>query len=452
MQITENLLFLNLDGNDADEKPTPTPKPVAKPAPSPPAKAAPKPAPEKPSEPESVDGKYVFEVGQGGCRGKNWNQPPFPVKQGRLSTANCAKVCLKSDCSAFHMLYPEDDGTAECFLYGHKELIPVKGLGGTCYSLSDKAPTVSGSSDDDDADEEQEVDGPVHMAVLGKGRCRGPGWTFKKWPVLKGLISAEQCAESCARRKGCTAFDLSDKQSDNTFDCALYGHVKVSPASGVPGTCYVLSDKPGVVPGDLGSSAAEEEEEDEELEITGPVHMALLGKGRCRGPGWTFTKWPVLTGFLSPRQCAEACARKKGCTSFDLSDMQTDNTFDCALYGHKKVSPAHGVPGNCYILSEKEGIVPGGLSTVVEEEEVEDEDENEVTGDIDFNQIGKGRCRGPGWTFKKWPVIRGHLAAKDCAVACAKKKGCTAFDVAPMPEGMEECAIYGHSKVISECL
>ena len=341
------------------------------------------------------------------------------------------------------MLYPEDDGTAECFLYGHKELYPVKGLGGTCYSLSDKPPTVAGAYDDDEEEEELEVDGPVHMAVLGKGRCRGPGWTFKRWPVLKGMVSAEQCAESCARRKGCTAFDLSDKQSDNTFDCALYGHAKVSPASGVPGTCYVLSDTPGVVPGE---PEQEEEEEEEELEITGPVHMALLGKGRCRGPGWTFKKWPVLKGFLSPRQCAEECAKKKGCTAFDLSELQDDNTFDCALYGHKKVAPASSVSGNCYILSEKEGIVPGGLSTVVESDEPEEE--NEVSGEVEFHSIGAGRCRGPGWTFKKWPVIKGPIDAKECAVACAKKKGCTAFDVAPMPGEVEECAIYGHSKVI----
>jgi len=440
------------------EKPKSKPKPVEK-SPPPPKqekkveKQKPQPSPKKsdkptPPELESVDGKYIVEVGEGGCRGKNWNQPPYPVDQGQLSKTNCAKVCLKNDCSAFHMIYPEEDGTAECFLYGHKDIITVTRLGGTCYSISDTAPATA--DDEDDTEEEQEVEGPVHMAVLGKGRCRGPGWTFKKWPVLKGILSAQQCAESCAGRKGCTAFDLSDKQPDNTFECALYGHVKVSPASGVPGTCYVLSDEPGVVPGDIGAeSQEEEEEEEEELEIQGPVHMALLGKGRCRGPGWTFKKWPVLKGFQSARQCAEACAKKKGCTAFDLSDLkEEDKTFDCVLYGHKKVVPAHSVPGNCYILSEEEGIVPGGLSTVVEPEEGEEEEENEVSGEVEFHQLGKGRCRGPGWTFKKWPVIKGQLAPQDCALACAKKKGCTAFDIASMPDGLEECAIYGHKKVL----
>merc|ERR1719310_2406259 len=231
------------------------------------------------------------------------------------------------------------------------------------------------------------------MAVLGKGRCRGPGWTFKKWPVLKGMISPQDCADSCAKKRGCTAFDLSDKQADNTYDCALYGHAKVSPASGVPGTCYVLSDKPGVLPDDFGLAAEEEEEEEEELELKGPVHMALLGKGRCRGPGWTFKKWPVLKGYKSAQECAEACARRKGCTAFDVSDSQPDNTFDCALYGHVKVAPASGVPGTCYVLSDKPGAVPQhiGANAVLEEEE-EDEEELELKGPVHMALLGKGRC------------------------------------------------------------
>ena len=287
------------------------------------------------------------------------------------------------------------------------------------------------------------------MALLGKGRCRGKGWTHKKWPILRGYTSPRQCAEACAKKKGCTAFDLSDLQSDNSFDCALYGHAKVVPASGVPGNCYILSEKEGVVPGGLNTVVApeDEEENDEELELKGPVHMALLGKGRCRGPGWTFKKWPILRGFLAPRQCAEACAKKKGCKAFDLSNMQADNSFDCTLYGHQKVQPARGVPGNCYILSEKEGVVPGGLNTVVEVED-EDEEENVVEGEVEYHLAGKGRCRGNGWTFKKWPVIKGNIQTKDCALECAKKKGCTAFDVSPMPENTNECALYGHRKVV----
>jgi len=452
-----------LKDNKTEKPKTEAPKATPKPEPKVPKQPQPKPKietqepkekpqPKKAPEAEQIGGKYIVEVGVGGCRGKNWNTPPYPINQGRLSKSNCAKVCIENGCSAFHMLYEEDDGTAECFLFGHNNVLTVARLGGQCYALSDNKPSNE-LIEEDDSEEEQEITGPVYMAPLGKGRCRGPGWTFKKWPVLKGYKSAQECAEACAKRKGCTAFDVSDPQKDNTYDCALYGHVKVAPASGVPGICYVLSDKPGALPDQLGANAIideEEEEDEEEIELKGPVHMALLGKGRCRGKGWTHKKWPVLKGFTSPRQCAEACAKKKGCTAFDLSDIQADNTFDCALYGHSNVAPASGVPGNCYILSEKEGVVPGGLNTVVGSEVEEDDDEElELSGPVHMAMLGKGRCRGPGWTFKKWPILRGFLAPRQCAEACAKKKGCKAFDLSNMQEDNSfDCTLYGHQKVV----
>merc|ERR1712106_852530 len=440
----------------AEEKPkaTPTPKPAAKPAPPPqkpvpkaeekPAekkieKVQPKATPkkvEKPAEPESIDGKYVVEVGEGGCRGKNWNQPPFPIDQGRLSKTNCAKVCLKNDCSAFHMLHPEDDGTAECFLYGHTDVIPVTRIGGTCYSMSDKAPTVSGAIDEDDPDEEQEVKGPVHMAVLGKGRCRGPRWTYKKWPVVKGLLSARQCAEACARKKGCTSFDLSDLQADKTFDCALYGHKKVAPAHGVPGNCYILSEKEGVVPGGLSTVVeAEEDDQEEENVVSGDVEFHQLGKGRCRGPGWTFKKWPVIRGHLAPKDCAVACAKKKGCTAFDVAPM-LDGVEECAIYGHKKVTPASGVSGDCYVLGKSDDVAQA------EEEPEEEEVDDGVTHK--FKHLGHGMCRGAKWTDKKWPVLRGMRTLQECANSCGRKKGCTAFDISKKDEEHFDCMLYGH--------
>ncbi len=61
-------------------------------------------------------------------------------------------------------------------------------------------------------------------------------------------------------------------------------------------------------------------------------------------------------------------------------------------------------------------------------------------------QVGRGRCRGPNWTHKRWPLIKGALTPKDCALACAKKRGCTGFDIGPMAEGVEECALYGHKE------
>merc|ERR1712123_353403 len=87
-------IIKSADGNAEDNE---QPKKAAKPAPSPPKQESkplksvekpkdknvePKPVPkkvEKAPEPESIDGKFVVEVGLGGCRGKNWNQPPYPV-------------------------------------------------------------------------------------------------------------------------------------------------------------------------------------------------------------------------------------------------------------------------------------------------------------------------------------------------------------------------------------
>ena len=133
--------------------------------------------------------------------------------------------------------------------------------------------------------------------------------------------------------------------------------------------------------------------------------MGLLGRGRCRGPGWAARRWPLLRGRLPPRQCAHACAARKGCTAFDLSEprevtycnnfssklsinrVQQDGSVECALYGHKKVSPASGVPGNCYVLTEVEGVVPGGLNTQLNQQEEEEEEEVEVTGEVEYHQV-----------------------------------------------------------------
>jgi hypothetical protein len=159
-------------------------------------------------------------------------------------------------CTAFHRLHETESGQADCLLFGHTELLAVRGLGGICHRLADK-PASKGQPAEDDEDDDKEVSlkGPVYMAPLGgPGRCRGPGWTFKRWPIVKGPLAAQACAEACARRKGCTAFDLSGGEGLAEAECALYGHQKVAPASGVPGRCYVLSDSPGKVP--AGSLAA----------------------------------------------------------------------------------------------------------------------------------------------------------------------------------------------------
>ena len=109
----------------------------------------------------------------------------------------------------------------------------------------------------------------------------------------------------------------------------------------------------------------------------------LLGDGFCRGPKWTFSKWPIPKGRLTNQACAEECARKKGCTAYDIS-MASKGKFDCLLYGHKAVVPASGVsklPAKCFVLKgstlsnlldEEDIVTPLGEKAIIEE--VEDDD------------------------------------------------------------------------------
>ena len=57
-------------------------------------------------------------------------------------------------------------------------------------------------------------------------------------------------------------------------------------------------------------------------------------------------------------------------------------------------------------------------------------------------------CRGAKWTDRIWPLMRGYKTLQECANSCGRTKGCTAFDVAPMQADINECALYGHEKVI----
>ena len=80
--------------------------------------------------------------------------------------------------------------------------------------------------------------------LLGVGMCRGEGWQRGRWPIGRGERSLQECANACAAKAGCTAFDLSHQygEKDHEDECLLYGHKKVAPASGVPGRCYVVVD------------------------------------------------------------------------------------------------------------------------------------------------------------------------------------------------------------------
>ena len=106
-------------------------------------------------------------VGNGGCRGKGWNTKSCPKFVGRKTLDECAVECRQSEfCTAFHILKPEKDQTFECLLFSHKELIPVKGLGGVCYTFSDK-PSTEDQEDEaglDDLDDEEEEDEKIEIS------------------------------------------------------------------------------------------------------------------------------------------------------------------------------------------------------------------------------------------------------------------------------------------------
>ena len=88
----------------------------------------------------SVDGKQLVKIGDGGCRGLDWNKAGCPKFVGRVNLQECAKECRRTTyCTAFHVLkHDKKDDTHECFIFGHKEVIAVKQLGGTCYTLKAK--------------------------------------------------------------------------------------------------------------------------------------------------------------------------------------------------------------------------------------------------------------------------------------------------------------------------
>ena len=78
-------------------------------------------------------------LGKGGCRGGGWQSPEWPKVKGFTTIDNCGRFCVATKgCSAFHAA-SQKEGSAtefECFLFGHKSVIPAAGLTGDCYTVS----------------------------------------------------------------------------------------------------------------------------------------------------------------------------------------------------------------------------------------------------------------------------------------------------------------------------
>ena len=186
----------------------------------------------------------------------------------------------------------------------------------------------------------------------------------------------------------------------------------------------------------------------------------------CRGSKWQTENWPKSRGLKTINQCASACQKKVGCRSFDMSPPDSTKSQKaekgklwCNLYANKDVKAASGVPGNCYKvqkdLSELAGI-PDDEEMVIDDdvilaEEVDDSLLNSIPKEgAGFKNLGKGLCRGPNWqdARKIWPKDDGKETFEECLTECKKDKGCTAFDVSPVPNSLKfQCMLFGHQDV-----
>ena len=382
---------------------------------------------------------YLKLLGRGGCRGDGWNKAgAWPQFKGRRTLAQCAGDCGDAHhCRAFHVLRPSADGTFECLLFGHKRLFVVDRLGGACISVHDE---IQFQEDIYDI-KVSKVEGPVEPVRLGKGMCRGEDWTFGPWPLERGYKTLKGCAEECAKRKKCLAFDVSQEKTGK-FQCLLYGHNPVIPAHGVPGECYSLKDRvedaididddddddddDDGIDNDEDDDLDEEDDDDEEVKPV-PSKYRLLGEGMCRGPDWASRKWPKVKGLESLQSCSNLCAGTRGCSAFDISGAkQRGKRFSCHLYGHKEVVPASGVPGKCYEVARK-GKQRG---------------KSEMPS---YHLLGKGQCRGEAWQEGGWPLKgKGKRGLESCYESCLRQRGCTAFGY---EHKQTSCLLYGHKDI-----
>jgi hypothetical protein len=163
------------------------------------------------------------------CRGRKWTFGVWPIIKGYKDKEKCAQSCAKtSGCLAFDITKAKAKGKTQCHLYGHRGVKTATGVPGECFSLKDRVDDAVDPTDEDDyvfeehddeeleEEEDDEVewhgkDVPFHL--LGTGMCRGFGWTGGKWPIGKGEISVHECANACAAKAGCTAFDLSKQHN-----------------------------------------------------------------------------------------------------------------------------------------------------------------------------------------------------------------------------------------------
>merc|ERR1712198_788018 len=88
---------------------------------------------------------------------------------------------------------------------------------------------------------------------------------------------------------------------------------------------------------------------------TSAADCNLIGKGACRGEGWSEGAWPISLGKQSLEDCCQKCGDKEGCSGLSIS-----KTGECFLFGHKKLVPASALGGECYSCSSSGKNEAGG--------------------------------------------------------------------------------------------
>jgi len=76
----------------------------------------------------SEDAKFDL-MGEGACRGLDWQDRHWPKPKGPQTVQDCANLCKKKKgCSSFDLSLPESEkGLLQCHLFHHKNPIPASG-------------------------------------------------------------------------------------------------------------------------------------------------------------------------------------------------------------------------------------------------------------------------------------------------------------------------------------
>jgi len=68
--------------------------------------------------------------------------------------------------------------------------------------------------------------------------CRGAGWNQNGWPKMAGSLPQDQCRVLCDENPYCSGYDISRRDRNGNYDCALFNTTNLSPQPTTDGTNY----------------------------------------------------------------------------------------------------------------------------------------------------------------------------------------------------------------------